>query len=110
SEIQLVTQIFSLVFSVIILLVFADPLPITGSADWLKFLMVGICGGIGVLCLVTSYRLVEPGQIAPFEYLGIPISFILGYIFFSEAPFDQLIPGVFLIIGAGLIIVWRERH
>lgn len=110
SEIQLVTQIFSLIFSIIILYIFSDPIPVTNGNDWLKFLIVGVCGGIGVLCLVTSYRLAEPGQVAPFEYLGIPISFILGYIFFKEAPFNQLIPGVFLIIGAGLIIVWRERR
>jgi len=73
------------------------------------FASVGICGGVGVLCLVSSYRLAEPGQLAPFEYFGIPISFVLGYLVFAEAPFDQLIPGVFIIIGAGLIIVWRER-
>ena len=110
SEIQLMTQFFSLGFSVIVLFAFSSPVPITTGDEWLKFIIVGICGGIGVLCLVTSYRLAEPGQVAPFEYLGIPISFILGYVFFTEAPFDQLIPGVFLIIAAGLIIVWRERR
>jgi drug/metabolite transporter (DMT)-like permease len=29
--------------------------------------------------------------------------------FFDEAPFHRLIPGVFLIIGGGLLIVWRQR-
>ena len=110
SEIQLVTQLFSLIFSIIIMYIFSNPLPISSGEEWGKFIIMGFCGGIGVLCLITSYRLAEPGQVAPFEYLGIPISFILGYIFFSEAPFGQLIPGVFLIIAAGLIIVWRERR
>jgi len=109
SAIQLVTQIFTTIFSIILLYMVSTPLPITMSNDWLMFASVGICGGVGVLCLVSSYRLAEPGQLAPFEYFGIPISFVLGYLVFAEAPFDQLIPGVFIIIGAGLIIVWRER-
>jgi len=109
SAIQLVTQIFTTIFSIILLYMVSTPLPITMSNDWLMFASVGICGGVGVLCLVSSYRLAEPGQLAPFEYFGIPISFVLGYLVFAEAPFDQLIPGVFIIIGAGLIIIWRER-
>ena len=32
----------------------------------------------------------------------------LGWVFFNEAPFDRLFPGVLLIVGAGLLIVWRE--
>ncbi len=39
----------------------------------------------------------------------IPFSFCLGWIFFGETPFDRLIPGVFMIVGAGLFIIWRER-
>ncbi len=109
SAIQFVTQIVTTIFSVILLYALSTPLPITTGHDWLMFLSVGVCGGVGVLCLVSSYRLAEPGQLAPFEYFGIPISFVLGYLAFSEAPFGQLIPGVFIIIGAGLIIVWRER-
>ena len=41
------------------------------------FLLLGLFGGIGVLSLVISYRMVEPSLLAPFEYFGIPISFIL---------------------------------
>ena len=51
----------------------------------------------------------KPSNLAPFEYIGIPTSFFLGWIFFSEAPFDQLFPGVLLIVSAGFLIIWRER-
>jgi drug/metabolite transporter (DMT)-like permease len=51
----------------------------------------------------------EPSSLSPFEYFGIPFSFFLGWIFFSETPFDRLIPGAFLIVGGGLVIIWRER-
>jgi drug/metabolite transporter (DMT)-like permease len=46
---------------------------------------------------------------ASFEYLGIPSSFVLGWIFFNEAPWAQLFPGVILIILAGMIIIWRDK-
>ena len=71
--------------------------------------IIGLFGGIGVLCLIACYRLIEPSQIAPFEYFSIPISFLLGWYFFYEAPFAKLFPGVLIIILAGLIIIWREN-
>jgi drug/metabolite transporter (DMT)-like permease len=49
-----------------------------------------------------------PSKLAPFEYLGIPSSFILGWVFFNEAPIDQLFPGVVAIVLAGMIIIWRD--
>ena len=78
--------------------------------DWLWLIGIGIAGGAAVYCLISAYRMTEPANLSPFEYFGIPFSFALGWVFFSEAPFGRLIPGVFLIIGGGLLIVWRERQ
>ena len=77
--------------------------------DWLWLLAMGIAGGSAVFCLVTAYRLTAPSNLAPFEYFSIPFAFLLGWMFFDEAPFHRLIPGVFLIVGGGLLIVWRQR-
>ena len=77
--------------------------------DWLWLLAMGVAGGSAVFCLVTAYRLTAPSNLAPFEYFSIPFAFLLGWMFFDEAPFHRLMPGVFLIIGGGLLIVWRER-
>ena len=52
----------------------------------------------------------EPSNLSPFNYFGIPIAFLFGWMFFGEAPFDDLFPGAILIIGGGLMIVWRERR
>ena len=49
-------------------------------------------------------------MLAPFEYTGILIAFWLGWVFFDEAPIGRLFPGVLLIVGAGLLIIWRERR
>lgn len=79
-------------------------------ADAVWIVAMGSFGGCAVLCLVISYRMTEPSNLAPFSYFGIPLAFALGWLFFGEAPFDELFPGVLLIIGAGLMIVWRERQ
>jgi len=76
---------------------------------WLWFLAIGTTGGLAVMLLITAYRMNDPSSLAPFEYFGIPFSFALGWVFFSEAPFDSLIPGVFFIVGGGLMVLWRER-
>ncbi len=77
--------------------------------DWLWIAAMGIAGGIAAYCWTSAFRLADPSSLSPFQYLGIPFSFILGWIFFSEAPIEQLIPGVFLIVGGGLLVIWREH-
>ena len=77
--------------------------------DWLWLLAMGVAGGSAVFCLVTAYRLTAPSNLAPFEYFSIPFACFLGWMFFDESPFHRLIPGVFLIVGGGLLIVWRQR-
>ncbi|MGB1008330.1 MAG: DMT family transporter [Thiolinea sp.] len=83
--------------------------PVVSLHDWLWLLAMGMCGGTAVFCLIYAYRLVEPSLLSPFEYFGIPFSFFLGWVFFAEAPFERLFPGVLLIVAAGLLIVWREQ-
>lgn len=78
-------------------------------ADWGWFIVMGSTGGCAVFCLIAAYRMTDPSSLSPFEYFGIPFSFCLGWIFFGETPFDSLFPGVFLIVGGGLLVVWRER-
>jgi drug/metabolite transporter (DMT)-like permease len=48
--------------------------------------------------------------LAPFIYFGIITAFMFGWIFFNEFPIDTLFPGVLLIVGAGVLIVWRENQ
>ena len=71
--------------------------------------LMGVLGGTAVLLLVISYRMTEQSNLAPFSYFGIPLSFVLGWLFFNEAPWSTLFPGGILIVAGGLLIVWRER-
>lgn len=84
-------------------------LPVGSLVDWMWIIAMGVAGGLAAYCWTSAYRLAEPGSLSPFQYFGIPFSFFLGWFFFAETPIEQLIPGVFLIVGGGLIIIWRER-
>ena len=82
---------------------------ITSTIDMVWIVLMGVLGGTAVLLLVISYRMTEQSNLAPFSYFGIPLSFVLGWLFFNEAPWSTLFPGGILIVAGGLLIVWRER-
>jgi drug/metabolite transporter (DMT)-like permease len=84
--------------------------PIASLSDLMWIFAMGALGGVGVLCLVISFRMAEPSDLAPFSYFGILSAFVLGWAVFGEAPVDRLFPGALLIAAGGLMIVWRERR
>ena len=84
--------------------------PIASLRDFGLIVLMGAFGGSAVLCLVVSFRMTEPSNLAPFNYFGIPIAFALGWLFFEEAPVNDLFPGALLLVGGGLLIIYRERR
>lgn len=107
--INIYSTLGALVASIVLTLLTGNWIAMTSATDWLWFIAMGTVGGFAVLLLITAYRMAEPSLLSPFEYFGIPFSFILGWIFFAEAPVDALFPGVLFIVGAGLLTIWRER-
>ncbi|MCP4186849.1 MAG: DMT family transporter [Gammaproteobacteria bacterium] len=110
ATINLYASVGALIGSSLIWLFTGVYTPVNSTADWLWLVLMGMVGGFAVLCLIHAYRLTQPGNLSPFEYFGIPFSFILGWLFFEEAPFGRLFPGVVFVVCAGLIIAWRERR
>jgi len=84
--------------------------PVKSTADLLWIAGMGGLGGTAVLFLVVSYRMTEQSNLAPFNYFGIPFAFFFGWLVFGEAPFSDLFPGAILIVGSGLLVIWRERR
>lgn len=82
------------------------PLP----ADYPVFLIIGIGIGVGGYLISQAYRVAEASFVAPFEYLALPMSVVLGMIVFDEFPGAWDYFGMALILGAGLFTVWREAR
>ncbi len=70
----------------------------------------GLIGGVGQICLTTSYRLAEASLIAPFDYVSMLLAVIIGFVIFDEVPTQAVLMGSSLIIGAGALIIWRESQ
>lgn len=96
--------------SVTLALVLGGFTPVASWADMGWIVAMGGFGGTAVLFLVAAFRLTEQANLAPFTYFVIPIAFASGWVFFGEAPVDDLFPGAILIAVGGLMIVWRERQ
>ena len=109
AKIQLYTLIFNVIGGLLLFFVTTGHFDIKNFKDFILMTMTGVLGGTAAILFIYSYRLISASKIASFEYLGIPSSFILGWIFFNEAPWSQLFPGVIVIIFAGMIIIWRDN-
>ena len=109
AKIQLYTLIFNVTGAVILFLITTGHTEIKSSEDFLLMTLTGILGGTAAILFIYAYRLISASKMASFEYFGIPSSFVLGWLFFNEAPWEQLFPGVFVIVFAGMIIIWRDK-
>ena len=109
AKIQLYTLIFNVLGGIILFIITNGHQDIKNFQDFFLMTLTGILGGSAAILFIFSYRLITASKMASFEYLGIPSSFVLGWIFFNEAPWAQLFPGVILIILAGMIIIWRDK-
>lgn len=84
------------------------PMP-TATQAWL-IVLAGLFGVFGQLLMTYSYRYAEASTIAPLDYTGIVWAVLLGYLLFEEIPSPYIWLGAPLVIGAGLIILWREYY
>lgn len=108
--INLYSSIVALIGAVMLALVSGGFTPLEQTSDIWWLIAMGGFGGSAVLLLIMSYRMAEQSNLAPFNYFGIPLAFVLGWFFFDEAPWDELFPGAILILASGLLIMWRERR
>jgi drug/metabolite transporter (DMT)-like permease len=103
-----ITFYFSLTFTICSALTALQGWPWPTASQWLFIVLAGLLGVIGQLLMTYSYRYAEASTIAPLEYTSIIMSVILGYVFFDEMPTLSVWIGAPLVVGSGLIILWRE--
>jgi drug/metabolite transporter (DMT)-like permease len=108
--INLYSSVVALFGAIVLALATGGFTPLERVTDIWWLIAMGGFGGSAVLLLIMAYRMAEQSNLAPFNYFGIPLAFLLGWVVFDEAPWDELFPGALLILASGLLIVWRERR
>ncbi|MFH1793119.1 MAG: DMT family transporter [Pseudomonadota bacterium] len=83
--------------------------PLTG---WQVFFLVmsGICGGIAQVLMTEAYRHASVATVAPFEYSSMLFGLVVGYLLFADIPTIHSIVGGAIVVGSGLMIIWREQR
>jgi drug/metabolite transporter (DMT)-like permease len=69
----------------------------------------GVFGGIGQLLLTNCYRHADMSVIAPFEYVSLILTIVIGFVLFSDVPTIPMIVGALIIVASGIAVILRER-
>jgi drug/metabolite transporter (DMT)-like permease len=104
-----ITFYFSLTFMILAALTAIQGWPMPTPRQSLLIVLAGLFGVFGQLLMTYSYRYAEASTIAPLEYTSMIMAVLLGYLFFGEVPSLSVWIGAPLVIGAGLIVLWREH-
>ncbi|MBT0958569.1 DMT family transporter [Alphaproteobacteria bacterium KMM 3653] len=80
-----------------------------GGDRWL-FLLLGVNATVIGYSLGQAYRLADAGTVAPFEYVGLPLAVVWGFVIWGSLPGPSVWAGILLILGGGLIVFLREQQ
>ena len=72
--------------------------------------LVGLIGGLSQLLMTYAYRHAPASTLAPFGYVSILWSTMLGYLIWSELPGPRIMIGAAIVIISGLYIIYRETR
>ncbi|MDG2340959.1 MAG: DMT family transporter [Paracoccaceae bacterium] len=110
AQVNLYSTGFAVVGSTALALILGGFSTIQSVSDLGWIVAMGVCGGTAVLLLIVAYRMTEQSNLAAFSYFGIPMAFFFGWMFYGEAPIQELFPGSILIVGGGVLVILRERR
>ncbi len=81
------------------------------SADvWAIIVAMALCGALAQILLTSSLRFGSAGVILLMDYTSLLWATWYGFTVFERAPPTTLWLGAPLIVGAGMLIAWRERQ
>lgn len=70
----------------------------------------GFAGGVGQLLLTSCYRYADMSVIAPFEYVSLILTIVIGLLVFAEVPTVPMITGALIIVASGIAVIMREHY
>ncbi len=90
----------------------AMPFVITphSGQQWLLLLSMGAMGTIAQLLMTTSLRMAGVASVIIMDYSSLIWATLLGWLAWNQLPGTSTWLGAPLIIGAGLLIAWREHR
>lgn len=77
--------------------------------DALLLSSLGLCAGIAQLCITEAHRHADASKLAPFAYSSVILSFLAGFVFWSEIPSTTELYGAALIIGSTFFLWYSNR-
>ncbi|MCC5986793.1 MAG: DMT family transporter [Pararhodobacter sp.] len=78
------------------------------AESWPFLALTGLGSAFGGLLISQAYRLCEAAMVAPLEYIAMPMAILWGFLVFGEWPEPVSWLGMALILGSGLLMIWRE--
>ena len=75
----------------------------------LSLLGIAVVGASALLFLLGAYRIADPAVISPYEYTLLLWMILWGYIFWGDVPSLNIVIGMFLVVGSGIYLFYRER-
>lgn len=70
----------------------------------------GFAGGFGQLLMTSSYRYADMSVIAPFEYVSLLLTLVIGFVIFGDVPTLAMIVGAVIIVASGIAVILREHY
>jgi drug/metabolite transporter (DMT)-like permease len=77
--------------------------------DWTLLGLLGVVAMGAHLCVNRALKLADAALVAPLQYTLLPWAIILGWLFFADSPNALMLAGGAIIIGAGLMLLMRQR-
>lgn len=77
---------------------------------WAIILGFSLAGGIAQLALTGALRLAPVAVVMPMDYSSLLWASLLGWLIFDQLPSHWTWIGAPIVIGAGLVILWREHR
>jgi len=72
-------------------------------------LALGLCSSLGQYLVILAYRRAAASTLAPFSYVQLLFSTVLGFAVFGAVPDRATLLGAAVIILSGLYTAHRER-
>ncbi|HEY0837222.1 MAG TPA: DMT family transporter [Azospirillum sp.] len=72
--------------------------------------LMGLAGGGSQYFITRAYALAPAAVVSPFGYAGIVWAALFGWLLWGDAPAPHVVAGTAIVIGSGLLILFREAR